>query len=1045
MRKYVILILLFLLMDQFNAVSSQENDGHPVITPENAAQVTQLAMLGHGTMTDVAWSPHGDVLAIGSTVGIWLYDANNLEAEPDFIATPGKQVTTLAFCPDGLYLVTGHMDWNARVWDVTSRQLITMLDFAWTDRISDIAFSPDGQLLAVADQSTRFGLFETMTWSELNQLSGGNTVAFSGNGEQIAIGGQSEVYIWRTEDALAIDINASEQVLAPMHSFVLESPIKDRPSAPYLFDMVFDPTSSVLFVSGRHGSEAGVVQAWDTSTGEFLAHFSGHLYGVNGLAVTQDGSTLISVGFDMRLWDVKHGLALNDGSENEALAVLPATNPQRYFAAQRRLLTVTRSPDNHRFATISADNYLQIWDIETGDYSEHKFSGSELTDLVFSEDGSWLLTYGGSGYTGIDGSIAVWDTETWTATYTAFLGYDGDWTTTYQGVAINGKNNLLVYPIYRLKGDIDEQITENDLRIVDLTTGEDIATLAPVSEDIAFSSPTFTPDGTILLMFEGPRLLGFDVQTLLNAETIDPHDALLQINLDIWNAQYEISPDGNDLLILNDEQLEWHSLSDGALLAATNVPWNRLSATCFGNNQILAAGVEEPGDIIVVVDAKSGEIQEFPSPISEQNGLFFTSDCTMLASGSPGSGYSDGGSIYLWNVNDGQRIAAFAPENTSDVEGIQFNPDGTLLAFSNIVDGRISERYATLRLWDVETQTELVTLQDTGWVSQIQFSPDGSFIATASSYEGDGVIRIWGVPQPNNVPEYRPLTTIPREPFLVQIGPEYFAFSPDGTQIAAAATRDAVNVWDVATGSVIYTLDHPRSTTTWSAIPVSWSPDGTTITTGNTDWTLRFWDAATGQLRSESDDAIGWHVGWSPDSTRFVTNGMIIFDAATSELVMELGYNWGVPYETEWSPDGTMIATASGWEGDDTQLWTATGEHLDSFQTGHSIAWSPDSTRLASIGQIRDVATGLPVVIFPAMGGEIGWHPDGEWIANTGEEAVFLWDATTGDQLAKWDLPGCDIRGFAWSNDGNRFAVNCLGDMSQPGFRNELIIWERVR
>ncbi len=250
----------------------------------------------------------------------------------------------------------------------------------------------------------------------------------------------------------------------------------------------------------------------------------------------------------------------------------------------------------------------------------------------------------------------------------------------------------------------------------------------------------------------------------------------------------------------------------------------------------------------------------------------------------------------------------------------------------------------------------------------------------------------WQVFTPENVAEYRPLTTIPRDSFLIQYQPEYFAFSPDGTQIAAAATDATVNVWDVETSVVRHVLDH-------DSISVSWRPDGAWIGTGGSEWTARIWDADTGQLRYDLGEGGGWYIGWSADSTRFVTNSGKIFNTETGELVSEIGFNWGVPYEVEWSPDGTMIASASGWEGNETQLWSATGEHLDTFWTYHSISWSPDSARLASFGQVRDVTTGLPETIIPEMYGEIAWHPGGYVFSGVGEARL------NGIESSVWTRP----------------------------------------
>ncbi len=548
----------------------------------------------------------------------------------------------------------------------------------------------------------------------------------------------------------------------------------------------------------------------------------------------------------------------------------------------------------------------------------------------------------------------------------------------------------------------------------------------------------FSPDGTLLAFG--------DKQANVRLWDISADEEL--VPLDTYGVPVKsiaISPDGKTLIAGVDMQLMFWDIETGQYLKTWDSPrsedyvlWDNLTFSPDGS--VLATTGNWRGTLRIwdpyattIEDAVLANVGAQPWDDLVRD-IAFSADGSQIVTSSGYGGYPRVWDATTYEELPGPELLAFSvaisSQNILATAGSGSSHPGGYSGPTSVI------------LTQLGTGEHIADWPGHEMIYRLAFSPDGQLLAVASSL---GSIGLWSVPQQNNESEYRPLTTIAREPFLIQYSPEYFAFSPDGTQIAAAATDATVNVWDVATGTIIHTLDHASSSIPWNPLSISWSPDGTTITTGNNDWALRVWDAATGELKYELGDRAGWYVGWSLDSTRFVTNGMKIFDAAKGELVMELGYNWGVPYETEWSPDGTMIATASGWEGDDTQLWTATGEHLDSFQTGYSIAWSPDSTRLASIGQIRDVATGLPVVIIPAMGGEIGWHPDGEWIASTGEEAVFLWDATAGDQLAMWDLPGCDIRGFAWSNDGNRFAVNCLGDMSQPGFRNDLIIWERVR
>jgi WD40 repeat protein len=290
----------------------------------------------------------------------------------------------------------------------------------------------------------------------------------------------------------------------------------------------------------------------------------------------------------------------------------------------------------------------------------------------------------------------------------------------------------------------------------------------------------------------------------------------------------------------------------------------------------------------------------------------------------------------------------------------------------------------------------------------------------------------------SDAPDYREVLYIERQDVgLKSVSAEHFAFNPDGTRIAAA-DASAVNIWDIETGEVIRSLDH-------AATFVSWSPDGEWITSGDySDRALHVWEAETGILRYVLDGYWGAHVTWSPDSRQFVTNGMRIVDVETGDIVLQLDSNWGIPHEAHWSPDGTMIVTTSGWEGDFINLWSVSGERLDTYWGDISAAWSPDSTRLASLWQVREIATGLPIMVIPQMDTSIAWHPTGEWISSVEHEGgvIALWDAETGELVTSWQREGCAVvRGFAWSADGERFAFNCI--QYEPTYQNDLVIWER--
>jgi len=390
----------------------------------------------------------------------------------------------------------------------------------------------------------------------------------------------------------------------------------------------------------------------------------------------------------------------------------------------------------------------------------------------------------------------------------------------------------------------------------------------------------------------------------------------------------------------------------------------------------------------------------------------------------------------LWDVAQ-RRVLHTVPQRA--VDGA-LSPDGR--TFAVIVDPGV------VVVRDTTTFAELSRFP-VGVSQRIAYSPDGTLIATTDRND----VHV------DRVADGTRLATLSGHTDAVTS----IAFDRGGTHLASTSNDGSVRVWDVATATVVRSLEQ----TDGPAFAAAFRRDDRLVT-GDSGSGIVSWEPTTGTSfgRAPTTGRGTGALAVAADGHTIVSGGL---DGAVTAWDLgrrSLGFTDQAIVAVSPQPRGPLLAAVTG-DGS-TWLWNRlTGDpqrRLDG-ETGRRIdaAFSPDGTRLATVGGdstvlVRDTATSAVAGGFSRPGTTlrtVTFSPDGTRLATAGESAdggeVLVLDAATLtvlQRLATGPLPrNPQANGstsnyalsLAFSPDGRLLAVPLAGgrvavwDQAAPG------------
>ncbi|RKZ38810.1 MAG: hypothetical protein DRQ49_13345 [Gammaproteobacteria bacterium] len=157
---YLILIILMILtiglsFEKQNALADNASKMESSSLYHLPTQVLHTLFGHQRNVTSIAFSPNGDILASGSedeTIKLWRVSTGKLLKT---FKAHNFWVTSLAFSPSGKILASGGEDKTIKLWDMETGKALRSLQ-GHENSVTSVAFNSSGSILASASWDRKF-------------------------------------------------------------------------------------------------------------------------------------------------------------------------------------------------------------------------------------------------------------------------------------------------------------------------------------------------------------------------------------------------------------------------------------------------------------------------------------------------------------------------------------------------------------------------------------------------------------------------------------------------------------------------------------------------------------------------------------------------------------------------------------------------------------------------------------------------------------------------------------------------------------------------